>query len=777
MNKENEISKRIKDYFQKTPSNSQTKALELLEKFIESNEKCFILKGYAGTGKTTLLKALIDYLKAIQRPCFICAPTGRAAKVISDKAEHKAYTIHKTIYSYDNLKPYISEDEEEGKKTFKYYFGLRKLTDDTQNAVYIVDESSMISDVYSEGEFFRFGSGKLLADLIQYTDLKSNKNTKVILIGDNAQLPPVKCNFSPALSEKYLNDTFEMKSIFSIELTDVFRQGSESGILVNATNLRDCINKKDFNTFQLNQNFTDLSQIKSEHILDKYIQVTDNTIDNQLDNAIVITYSNKLAWQYNHIIRSYFFKNRPFIKIKQEISPNDFIIDETPEISPNDTLIISRNNYRIIYDLDDNNQQIEKPIELLNGDFVKVISIDPIQQNDIRQVPVYIDNKKTYVELIFRTISINVIDTEKKSHIISCKILDNFLNSKQPQLTSAQFKALFIDFSSRFWKDNPSIVERLKEENAKRKQNGQKAKPIEETEEFKNALKKDPYFNALLVKYGYAVTCHKAQGGEWNYAFVDFEGFSGHRNSNFFRWAYTAITRAKKYLFTINAPILKSTSTLQWIDFENITDIVSFPTISLKNKSNDFICKFEFPTEKQFLKDFCISLIQKISSENIEISEITHNLKGWNERYTFKKENQQAIIDYYYTGKNTFSKHNIISSNPVEFANQIIELQNLEIETEETFEEFETRLNFPKDKLFLKDFFYIFHEKLSEQEIIIHSIEHGLWFEKYFLKKSKERLVLNLSYDGKNRITKAQSEKTNSKELYYCVKNIIIQGL
>ncbi len=165
MNKENEISKRIKDYFQKTPSNSQTKALELLEKFIESNEKCFILKGYAGTGKTTLLKALIDYLKAIQRPCFICAPTGRAAKVISDKAEHKAYTIHKTIYSYDNLKPYISEDEEEGKKTFKYYFGLRKLTDDTQNAVYIVDESSMISDVYSEGEFFRFGSGKLLADL------------------------------------------------------------------------------------------------------------------------------------------------------------------------------------------------------------------------------------------------------------------------------------------------------------------------------------------------------------------------------------------------------------------------------------------------------------------------------------------------------------------------------------------------------------------------------------------------------------------------------------
>lgn len=767
----------LRDYFQQIPSTSQSTALELLEEFINSNEKCFILKGYAGTGKTTLLKALIDYLKAIQRPCFICAPTGRSAKVISDKAEHKAYTIHKTIYSYDSLKPYISEDEEESKKTFKYYFGLRKLTDDTQNAVYIVDESSMISDVYSEDEFFRFGSGKLLADLIQYTDLKSNKNTKLILIGDNAQLPPVKCNFSPALSEQYLNDIFGIKSIFSIELTDVFRQGSESGILVNATNLRNCINKSNFNTFQLNQNFPDLSQIKTEYILDKYMQVTDNTIDNQLDNAIIIAYSNKLAWQYNHIIRSCFFKNRPFIKIKQEISPNYFIIDETPEISPNDTLIISRNNYRIIYVLDDNNQQIEKPIELLNGDFVKVISIDPIQQNDIRQVPVYIDNKKTYVELIFRTISISVIDTEKKSHIISCKILDNFLNSKQPQLTSAQFKALFIDFSSRFWKDNPSIVERLKEENVKRKQNGQKSKPIEETEEFKNALKKDPYFNALLVKYGYAVTCHKAQGGEWNYAFVDFEGFSGHRNSNFFRWAYTAITRAKKYLFTINAPILKSTSTLQWIDFENITDIVSFPTVSLKNKSNDFNCKFEFPTEKQFLKDFCISLMQKISSENIEISEITHNLKGWNERYTFKKENQQAIIDFYYTGRNTFSNPRIISSNPPEFANQIIELQNLEIEIEETFEEFETRLNFPKDKLFLKDFFYIFHEKLSEQEIIIHSIEHGLWFEKYYLKKSKERLVLNLSYDGINSMTTARSEKTNSNELYNHIKNIIIQGL
>jgi len=777
MNKDIEISKQIKDYFQKTPSNSQSKALELLGKFIAGDEKCFILKGYAGTGKTTLLKALIDYLKAIEKPCFICAPTGRAAKVVSEKAEHKAYTIHKTIYSYDSLKPYISEDEEEGKKTFKFYFGLRKLTDENQNAVYIVDESSMISDVYSEGEFFRFGSGKLLTDLIQYADLKGNKNTKLILIGDNAQLPPVKCNFSPALFEKYLNDTFELKSIVSTELIDVFRQDSESGILVNATNLRDCININDFNTFQLNQSFSDLSQIKTEHILDKYIQITDNTIDNQLDNAIIIAYSNKLAWQYNHIIRSYFFKNRPFIKIKQDISQNDFIIDETPEISPNDTLIISRNNYRIIYERDDNNQQIEKPIELLNGDFVKVISIDQIQQNDIRQVPVYIDNKKTYVELVFRTISINVIDIEKKNHIISCKILDNFLNSKQPQLTSAQFKALFIDFSSRFWKNNPSIVERLKEENAKRKQNGQKAKPIEETEEFKNALKKDPYFNALLVKYGYAVTCHKAQGGEWNYAFVDFEGFSGHRNSNFFRWAYTAITRAKRYLFTINAPILKSTSTLQWIDFENLAEIVSFPTIPIGNKSINLDCKFEFPTEKKFLKDFCINLIQKISSENIEISEIIHNVKGWCERYTFNKENQQAIIDFYYTGKNTFSKHIIIISNPIEFANQIIELQNLEIETEETFEEFETRLNFPKDKLFLKDFFYIFHEKLSEQEINIHSIEHIQWSEKYYINKDKERIILNFSYDSKNRITTSRPDKTNSLKLYNSLKNIIIQGL
>lgn len=212
----------LKEAFSKyTLTSGQNSLIDELEKFLSDQTPCFLLKGYAGTGKTFLMEGLTDFLLQSKRNFVIAAPTGRAAKVISQKTKHKACTIHKTIYSSKELKEFKTKDED-GTETFKFYFEIRKNEDPT-NTVYIIDESSMISNVYSEGEFFRFGSGFLLKDLIKHINFDNNDyNKKIIFIGDNAQLPPVNMNFSPALNGKYLQENCGLVSN-EFELTEVVR--------------------------------------------------------------------------------------------------------------------------------------------------------------------------------------------------------------------------------------------------------------------------------------------------------------------------------------------------------------------------------------------------------------------------------------------------------------------------------------------------------------------------------------------------------------------------
>ena len=217
-----------------TLTNGQYRLLDELEKFLSDNSTCFLLKGYAGTGKTFMMKGLTDFLTETKRRFIIAAPTGRAAKVISQKTEHKAYTIHKTIYSSKDLKEFKTKD---GTETFKFFYEV-KHNEDPNNTIYIIDEASMLSDVYSEGEFFRFGSGHLLKDMLEYINFDNNvHNKKIIFIGDDAQLPPVNMNSSPALDGKYLQENYNLVSS-EYELTEVVRQKAESGILKNATQLR-----------------------------------------------------------------------------------------------------------------------------------------------------------------------------------------------------------------------------------------------------------------------------------------------------------------------------------------------------------------------------------------------------------------------------------------------------------------------------------------------------------------------------------------------------------
>ena len=274
-----------------------------LEVFLSGRSTCFLLMGYAGTGKTFMMKGLTDYLAKIQRNFKIAAPTGRAAKIISQKTKSKAFTIHKTIYSNDILKEFKTNDEN-GTETYKFYYDLKN-NEDSANTVYIIDEASMISNIYAEGEFFRFGSGFLLNDLFRYINFDNNDyQKKIIFIGDNAQLPPVNMNFSPALSDQYLKDKYNIEAKF-YELTEVVRQNITSGILSNATEIRKCIKNNAYNYININSNYKDIQAITHKNLLSEYITACNNKID---DSTIIIAHSNSSVKEYNDFARNHFFR-------------------------------------------------------------------------------------------------------------------------------------------------------------------------------------------------------------------------------------------------------------------------------------------------------------------------------------------------------------------------------------------------------------------------------------------------------------------------------------
>ena len=311
-----------------------------LDDFLSSSFPTFILKGYAGTGKTFMMKGLTDFLSESKRSFRIAAPTGRAAKVISQKTKHKAYTIHKTIYSSKDLKEFKTKDED-GTETFKFYYDLRN-NEDPANTIYIIDEASMLSNVYSEGEFFRFGSGYLFKDLIKHINFDNNDhNKKIIFIGDNAQLPPVNMNFSPALDSQYLLENFNLESS-EFELTEIVRQKANSGILHNATKIRESLKSNLFNQIEIETNFKDIYKTKHEELLSKYLQACNNAID---DETIIVAYSNSSVKEYNDFVRNHFFPNQNSITV-------------------GDKVILVSNNYNY------------PQMELLNGDFGFVKEVD-----------------------------------------------------------------------------------------------------------------------------------------------------------------------------------------------------------------------------------------------------------------------------------------------------------------------------------------------------------------------------------------------------------------
>ncbi|HVD98239.1 MAG TPA: AAA family ATPase [Cytophagaceae bacterium] len=453
----------IRKKFAFAPTAGQELAFRLLDKFIEdktSARPVFLLRGYAGTGKTTLLSALVHTLDSLGYSCILMAPTGRAAKVMSNYSGKYASTIHRQIYQQE-------KGDGDG-------LVFRRKKNILSKTFFIVDEASMISDMAESS------SQRILSDVVDYVFEK--KSNKLILVGDTAQLPPVKLEISPALEGGYLKSKF-FANLYECELTEVVRQEMESGILRNATMLRKKLTEKASSLEFITKGYKDIYRMTGEKMEDGLRYAYKKYGE---ENTIVITRSNKSATGYNRYIRQ-------TIKAVED------------EVSAGDLLMVVKNNYATLPE--------DSPAGFLaNGEFVEVMKV------------------KKYEEIHgfrFVHLELRLLDYPKHPTFEAVAFLD-ILYSNNASLTTEQNKLLFESV----WNDYSEVMS--------------KRTRLE-------AVKKDSYFTALQVKFAYALTCHKSQGGQWDAVFVD-QGYLTEENLNedFLRWLYTAITRATKEVFLVN---------------------------------------------------------------------------------------------------------------------------------------------------------------------------------------------------------------------------------
>lgn len=457
----------------------QNEVFGKIKAFLDSDASVFILRGYAGTGKTTMVKVIADYIMQ-SRQLVIMAPTGRAARVLAAKTGHDAVTIHKAIYDKAHIVSKKVKDPAESE--YKLVFPIRK-SEYEGNIVAIVDEASMVCSRKIEHELFVFGTDNILEDLLTF--VRPNFGGKVIFVGDPAQLPPVGEPDSNALRANY----FQKKGlkVVDAELTEVLRQKGNSIILKNAMMIRNLLKKDKRNHFVFEEQKDDVETISPEQFLDKYLNYRKNSGKH---DSVIICYSNKSANRYNIDIRKALY-------------------GENMSLMENDILLITENNYRL---------------NLMNGEFVPVLSVgERLRQS----APVYaqIGGKKQRIVVDFNFLFVVIPDGE--GNPTHCLLLEDLLTSDKATISIDDNRALYINFCMR----HPELKQG--------------------TEAFVEALLSDEYYNAIRAKYGYAVTGHKCQGGEWKKVFVDYTGRTGLDN-DCLRWAYTATTRAQETLYVAN---------------------------------------------------------------------------------------------------------------------------------------------------------------------------------------------------------------------------------
>ncbi|TBW29366.1 ATP-dependent RecD-like DNA helicase [Gramella sp. KN1008] len=448
------------------PTSKQDIALQMLSEFVVNggDNRLFLLKGFAGTGKTTIISALVKNLWKIRKSGVLLAPTGRAAKVISSYSGKEAFTIHKKIY--------FPKKSGGGGVQFTLQPNKHK------NSIFIVDEASMISDDGGNSKLFENGS--LLDDLIEF--VYSGHHCQLILIGDTAQLPPVKMEISPALEEQKLGVNYN-KEVSFIELDEVVRQSEESDILHNATLIRESLQEEFYESFkfELSQNADVVRLVDGYEIMDA---IQDSYSSHGHEDTSIIVRSNKRANMYNQQIRSR-------------------ILFQEEELSAGDYLMVVKNNYFWI-----------KPSSeagfIANGDIIKVLEIFGF---------------KELYGFRFAEVKVQMVDYPKMRPFETVIMLDT-LSSNAPSLTYEESNKLYEEVKKDYANERSKYKQFLQ-------------------------IKNNKYFNALQIKFSYAITCHKSQGGQWSTVFIEQPYLPNGVGREYLRWLYTAVTRAQDKLYLI----------------------------------------------------------------------------------------------------------------------------------------------------------------------------------------------------------------------------------
>ena len=455
----------LKNDFPHTTTTKQDIALQLLAKFVLSTNKneTFLLKGYAGTGKTTIVGSLVKNLSKVKKRSVLLAPTGRAAKVISNYSNKQAFTIHKKIYFPKSEKGSVSFTLQQNKH---------------RDTIFIVDEASMIPDINQDSKLFENGS--LLDDLMQY--VYSGNNCRLLLIGDSAQLPPVHLDISPALDALLLENQYN-REVIKLELDEVVRQQKDSGILENATKIRERLDDELYEAFKFSGvNFPDIIRpVDGQEIMDA---INDSYAALGNEDTVIIVRSNKRANLYNQSIR-------------------ERILFQESELSAGDYLMVVKNNYFWV----DNTSEAGF---IANGDIVEVLEIFAF---------------KELYGFRFAEVKIRMVDYPNMKPLETVLLLDT-LTSESPSLTYDESNKLYQEVMKDYATEKSKYKKFL-------------------------AVKNNKYFNALQVKFSYAITCHKSQGGQWNTVFVEQPYLPNGIDKEYLRWLYTAVTRAREKLYLI----------------------------------------------------------------------------------------------------------------------------------------------------------------------------------------------------------------------------------
>jgi tRNA A37 threonylcarbamoyladenosine biosynthesis protein TsaE len=683
-------------------TNDQRNALEKLNTFIESDERLFILQGYAGSGKTTILKGFVEYLDSLKKKYQLMAPTGRAAKVIRDKTNKEATTIHRGIYNFERLEAIEAENELVEEQSYHYVFPINQISQD-QN-ILIIDEASMVSSKESKLELFTFGTGFLLNDLLTYAKI-STSNNKIIFVGDPAQLPPVGDNKSLALDPDYFIRDLNLSTKIA-ELRKVVRQ-KDNLILKNAEKIRNLIFSENRNELKFDYDAENFVQSNPN---DFYEHFTDTYPTPKVGDGVIIAFSNGQCFHNNIAIREKLFPGQKNLVV-------------------GDIILINNNNYHTY------------GTELFNGDLAQVVEVNPYTIS--QSAPVMTDKngkkERVVITLRFKWIKIRL---PHFSEDIPCLIHYDLLNSVNRDLSVDEMKAVYINFLIRF-----------NETQKERKEKGLHSYKIG-SEEFKNALKSDPFFNALKIKYGYSITCHKSQGGEWDKVFVDYSGRVSLKTEPL-KWCYTATTRARESVICLNAP---NFGVFSQLNFNPIGQIGNFPKNAISflgvkdspfHDSNAHKCKS--------LKYW--EIYEKLENTNFIIENVFSPINGFLERYFISNEKNEIIqLDGQHNGAGYFTQaFKVTSRRDLPEATELEDIFNAPYQRQYL-------IDWDPVEPFLKELHsYVLQACDESNSILTNVVKTGNYDVTYYFITDSVCSYIQFYYNGQNEFTSAIPKKIGSE--------------